>query len=227
MYLHNSVAASKRLNFNGCRLKVPSALNIHNFRLLLENYKDKDLYDHIEFGSPLNYIKQKLPKVPHKNHASALKHAASVDSYIDKMITRGAVIGPLQYNPFNSPLVISLLQTVDKSGSVDRRVVIDLSYPKGGASVNDGIPIKDYLGQPHNLTLSSVDDLVRLIVEIGPGCKLMKADMGSAYKQLYVDPKDYNLLGFSFRGKLYAELTFPFGARSAALCCQRLTNDQH
>ena len=31
-----------------------------------------------------------------------------------------------------------------------------------------GIPIKDYLGQPHNLTFPSVDDLVRLIVEIGP-----------------------------------------------------------
>ena len=79
---------------------------------------------------------------------------------------------------------------MDQPGSVDRRVVFDLSYPKTGTSVNDGVPRDTYLGEPHNLTFPSVDSLVQCVVELGPGCKLMKADMKSAYKQLYVDPKD-------------------------------------
>lgn len=154
--------------------------------------------------------------MPHTNHKSAISFPECIDTYIDKLIERGAVLGPFDTNPLASPLIISPLQTVAKSGSDDKRVVFDLRFPSGH-SVNDGIPKDTYLGVPHNLTFPSVDNLVDLIIELGPGCKLMKADMKSAYKQLYCDPKDYHLLGFSFRGKLFVELTFPFGARSAAL----------
>ena len=203
---------------------MPTPLKVVNFQTLLSGYRDYTLCDHIPFGFPINYVREELPLVPHTNHKSALDHPTSVDNYINKLISRGAVIGPLQLNPFNSPFISSSLQTMDKPSSVHRRVVFDLSYPKTGTSANGGIPKDTYLGEPHNLIFPSVDNLIQRVVELGPGCKLMKVDMMSAYKQLYVDPKDYTLLGFSFRGLLFAELTLPFVARNAALCCQRLTN---
>ena len=141
--MHNRVRASGLFNFKGLRLPVPTPLKVANFPMLLSGYWDYMLCDHIQFGFPINYIREELPLVPHAMHKSALDHPTSVGNYINKLISRGSVIGPLQVNPFNSLLVIPV-QTVDNSGSVDRRVVFDVSYLKTGTSVTDGVP-KDAL----------------------------------------------------------------------------------
>lgn len=221
LFLHQRVKDSGQFNYRGLRLPVPTPLHVCNFRALLIDYHDETLCDHIEFGFPLGYERSVLPAAPHTNHKSAVDYAESVDDYIFKLIQRGALVGPFDCNPLSSPLTISPLQTVDKAGSDQRRVVFDLSYPKG-KSVNDGIPKETYLGEPHNLTFPTVDTLVQMVIELGQGCKLMKADMKAAYKQLFCDPGDYHR--DKLRDKLFVELTFPFGARSAALNCQRLTN---
>ena len=44
-----------------------------------------------------------------------------------------------------------------------------------------------------------------------------------AYRQFPVDPKDYNLLGFCYKGKFYFDTRCPFGLRSSAMICQRMT----
>ena len=39
-----------------------------------------------------------------------------------------------------------------------------------------------------------------------------------------IDPKDYNLLGFQFNGRLYFDTRCPFGLRTSAMICQRTTS---
>ncbi|KAI8490894.1 hypothetical protein Bbelb_313130 [Branchiostoma belcheri] len=94
---------------------------------------------------------------------------------------------------------------VPKKDSAVRRIVVDFSYP-GGSSVNAGIPTDSYLGERLVLKYPSVDDFLSIVVRLGPGCLLYKRDLKRAYRQLYVDPGDYHLLGFCWRGQYYADV---------------------
>ena len=100
---------------------------------------------------------------------------------------------------------------------------MDLSWPIG-SSVNDGIPLKQYLGVDFDLVYPTVDDIAASILHYGPGCLLFKRDLKRAYRQFPVDPGDYHLLGYSWRGQLYFDTVLPMGLHSAAMACQRVTN---
>ena len=69
--------------------------------------------------------------------------------------------------------------------------------------MNDRIPKDSYLGEATGLRYPSVDALTQLVREKGAGCALMKCDLKRAYKQIQVDPRDWNLLGMKWQGKLY------------------------
>ena len=220
---HRIVAATGVPNFHQAQIPVPTKLHVPIWRALLLDYQvDPSLCDHIEYGFPVNYESPELPAVPFTNHQSALDYPAEVDKYIAKVVKAGAALGPFTENPLTSNLVLSPLQTAPKDTD-SRRLIIDLSYPKQ-SSVNAGIPRDTYLGRPHGLSYPSVDNLVDIIIDKGPGCLLFKVDLANAYKQIFIDPKDYNLLGFRWRDGIFLELAFPFGLRSSALNCQRLTS---
>ncbi|KAL9972505.1 hypothetical protein ACROYT_G018824 [Oculina patagonica] len=90
--------------------------------------------------------------------------------------------------------------------------------------LNSGIPKDTYLDAPFSLRLPGTDALQALIHDKGPGCHLFKRDLSRAYRQLRVDPRDYNYLGFRHNGFLYFDIAPPFGLRSAAMMCQRTTS---
>ena len=69
-----------------------------------------------------------------------------------------------------------------------------------------------------SLTYPTVHDITDRIIQLGPGCLLFKRDLKRAYRQLPVDPFDYPLLGYSC-------VRLPMGLRSAAMACQRVTNE--
>ena len=70
------------------------------------------------------------------NHAGARNFSKEIEKYIKKEVTYGAVLGPFTENPFEDRLYLSPLNSVPKSDSTERRVILDLSFPKGH-SVND------------------------------------------------------------------------------------------
>ncbi|CAC5390966.1 unnamed protein product [Mytilus coruscus] len=76
----------------------------------------------------------------------------------------GAVLGPFASNQFNDHLVISPLNSVPKANSEERRVIMDLSFPKG-KSVNDGIDKNVYLGKHIELHYLNVDNFIEIIKE--------------------------------------------------------------
>ena len=73
-------------------------------------------------------------------------------------------------------MAISPLNSVPKKDSLERRVIVDLSFPEGLA-VNDGISKDLYLGEKVSVHYPTVDDFVRLIKKKGRNCKIFKRDL--------------------------------------------------
>ncbi len=146
-----------------------------------------------------------------------------MDKCIDKEVSERASIGPLDPLCFNTPIAHSPLNSRPKRDSDERRLILDLSFPRD-RGINQAIDKDSYLGESARVTLPNVDTLVNFIKEIGRGCALYKRDLRRAYRQIPVDPGDIHLLGFKWRGKSYVDVKLPMGLRSAALICQRVTN---
>ena len=221
---HCAILQSGQPNFSGCQFPVQTNLNTQFLRETMGVYHDPDVLALIEFGFPLNFDKTIPVGSQHlRNHKGAQDFPAAIDHYLTKEISHGAVLGPFDSNPFSCPCVLSPLNSVPKRDSEERRIIVHLSFPFG-ASVNSGISKDTYLGEPMKLTFPRVDDLVALVKLFGQGCALFKRDLKRAYRQIPVDPGDIHLLGYSWQGKLYFDAVLPMGLRSAALCCQRVTN---
>lgn len=186
--------------------------------------------DLIEFGWSINMEGDKPLKVRGipPNWKGATEHPQFMDDYFERELSLGTLLGPFSSNPFRSPAFYQPLNTAEKDGplledgSKDKRIILDCSFPPGN-SINDRIPKESYLGEECILTYPGVDNLVEIIKEKGRGCALMKVDLRRAYKQIFVDPRDWNLLGCVWKGQHMFDMTMPMGLRSAAMCCQRIT----
>ncbi|KAI8490612.1 cytoplasmic pattern recognition receptor signaling pathway in response to virus [Branchiostoma belcheri] len=88
---------------------------------------------------------------------------------------------------------------------VQRRIVLDLSFPPG-RSGNSGIRADFYMDEPYKLQLPGYDAFERLIRSKGPGCLMFKRDLSRAYRQIPVAPHDYDRLGFRWDGKYYFDV---------------------
>ena len=91
---------------------------------------------------------------------------------------------------------MSPLNSVSKKDSAERRIILDLSWPLN-TTVNAGIDKSLHEGVEFSLTYPTVDQIASLIARKGPGCLIYKCDLRKAYRQFYVDPYDFLLLGFT------------------------------
>ena len=112
---------------------------------------------------------------------------------------------------------------ITKKDAADRRVILDLSFPKGSA-VNDFISKEFYLEEKIDLVYPKVDDFIQLIKQKGQGCLLFKTDLSRAYRQLSYDPISFNLVAFVWRKHIFCDTVLTMGSRSSAYCCQKFTN---
>ena len=109
----------------------------------LSDYWDRQIVDLLHYGFPLDFDRSKAFQATYTNHASALQFPEHVTNYITTEIEYGAILGPFEEYPF--PCHISPFLTRAKQNSVNRRVILDLSFPVG-KSVNDGVAQDRYLG---------------------------------------------------------------------------------
>ena len=104
---------------------------------------------------------------------------------------------------------------------------MNLSHPFNGGSVNECIDKETYVDESDMKvrypTVDNLCDIIRRKSKKGK-VKLMKRDLKRAYHQLWMCPKSILWLGFTHRGKIYFDVTLSMGSRSAACCCQRVTN---
>ncbi|XP_048587292.1 uncharacterized protein LOC125570161 [Nematostella vectensis] len=163
LYAHELVFRSGRPNFVVSRLPVPSSLKINTWRTLLYDYDDQMICDFLEFGWPVGFTGDTVPIFDARTHRGALNFATQVSEHLQREVSLGRVAGPFTDPPFGGGFVTSPLNTVPKRDSEKRRVIVDLSWPKGG-SVNDGIPCDSFLGDPFVTCYPTIDDIVEAIV---------------------------------------------------------------
>ena len=202
---------------------METSLNLQYLQAEGGDFCDAQVLNFLKYGFPCNYEGTGSGAIAAQNHKGARDFPEAIQSYLDTEFSHKAVIGPFSKNPFHVPCYINPLNTVPKRDSDARRVIVDLSFPKG-RSVNSDIPKDTYIGEIFSLKFPSVDALVELVKKKGPGCALFKRDLRRAYRQLPVDPGDIHLLGYQWDGQFYFDIRLPMGLRSAALCCQRFTN---
>ena len=143
------------------------------------------------------------------NMQSANAHPEVVSDFLSSELRAGRVYGPV--GPDLVPSVhVNRFGLVPKGhGTGQWRLIVDLSFPKGG-SVNDGI-------EPEVCTVryTSVDEACKRITALGRGAVLAKFDVHGAFRTVPVHPDDRQLLGMRWDGRVYVDKVLPFGLRSA------------
>jgi len=140
---------------------------------------------------------------------STLENPEVVDEYLHKELLEGR-IADITDKAGLLPIQISPLGVIPKKHTPGKwRLIVDLSSPKD-FSINDGIP-KEFC----SLSYVSVDDVAKHVLELGPGTRMAKVDIRSAYRHVPVHPDDRPLLGMQWRGHTYVDKALPFGLRSA------------
>ena len=113
--------------------------------------------------------------------------------------------------------------TREKSTPGERRIIVDMSYPMG-ASVNSGIPRREFLSEPHSYSLPAVSQVGDVISKLGTGAFLWSVDVSRAYRQLRTDPLSTALFGIVFGDAFFVDVALPFGCRSSGAACVCVTN---
>ena len=90
------------------------------------------------------------------SHKSALEYPEHVSTYLREEIQNNVILGPFTEPPINN-LHTNPFMTRDKSSSVNRRVIIDLSWPIVN-SVISGVSANRYLDTEFILTYPSIDN---------------------------------------------------------------------
>ena len=142
--LHALVKQHGCPNFMGARIPVKSQLNVPLWKHLLSNYWDQQLLQFLEFGFPIGFNRNCPLYHDGSNHTSALQYPEDIDKYLEEEIQFGAIAGPFSVNPIDN-CHMSPMMTRAKTDSKNRRVIIDLSWPRN-ASVNDGVGKQAYIG---------------------------------------------------------------------------------
>ena len=110
----------------------------------------------------------------------------------------------------------------DKKQSDQKQVIVDLSWPLG-RSVNSNIPQDVYENTYTAMKLPTAEDLAAAILAAPPTAHMYCLDLSRAYRQLRIDPHDWPLLGLTWQGQYFFDLSLAFGGRWHAAACQRVT----
>ena len=210
-------------NFQGCKIPIPTSIRYDRLSDALGGCatpKEQKFLKLLEFGMPLDCKPGYGVSKAQKNHHSALEYKDAINRYLHKNVQSQAMLGPFEQSPI-SGLCFSPLMSVPKE-ETERRVIVDFSFPPG-SSVNDGIPQATYLECGIEFNLPSIQSMVSRLNVLGRGCLLYKRDLRGAFKQFSIDPGDYRLAGLLWQGRIYIDTRLAMGLRSAAYCCQAVT----
>ena len=220
--IYTKVKATGLPNAKSARILLPTSLNIPAWEKYLDQSDDEiELLQYVKYGFPLGYMGPTSDTKGVPNHPSATNYKTSIDKFIAVELGHGSMIGPCDTPPFSPWMHISPIMTREKRETTDRRVIIDMTFPRA-SSVNAYIMKNTVCGEVRQHALPTVDNLVADIVNMGSHCYLSTADVSRAYKNFSSDPLSWPLLGMEWEGKFYCDTTMPFGARASSASMQRI-----
>ena len=132
--LYEVTRSARVPNHVGPHQLIPTDLNIEEWRVSATGHED-DLWilEGVELGFPLQYTgPPRYEAIKQYNNSSAVAYADTIREYIAKETAMGDLYGPIQDPPFTPWTAVSPLMTREKPDSIERRVIIDLSYPDAG-----------------------------------------------------------------------------------------------
>lgn len=185
-------------------------LKIEGWRKHLAGHPDtlykQTIFDIIQYGAKIGYTGPDQ-FIFSKNLSSAKSAPDIITKDLEKQVASDRVtkVVSLPQQFISSPLGL-----VPKPRSNGWRRIHHLSHPEG-QSVNDYIP-----EEWGTIEYPTVDEAIRRIQRLGPGCMLVKRDFTDAYRHIPVAKSDWWKLGFEWDGTYWFERFLPFGLRTSA-----------
>ncbi|XP_056425816.1 uncharacterized protein LOC130367424 [Hyla sarda] len=157
------------------------------------------------------------------NLASATSDPDSVSTLIQTELDKGFIIGPFVESPFDIYRVSPIGLATGKFNN-KKRLIYDLSAPYSSTipSLNALIPADEFA-----LKYSSVDEAIAIILSLGRGAWLSKADISDAFKLLPIMPQQWQWHGLRWRNLYYFATKLTFGARSSPWLFNRFASALH
>ena len=191
---------------------------------LSRDYWDYQLPYFLKFGFPLDFPheKENLLQSTEESHSSADKFSSHVKRYLDTEMQHKAIFGPYMDPPYGNSTHVSPFMSREKPDSDNRRIIIDLSWPLG-ASVNSFTTSNVYLNIAYKLQYPTIDNIMNTFIKLGPGTFLYKVDLSRAFRQLRIDPIDFNLLCLKWESRYFSDTFCLLGHRGGSTACTRLS----
>ena len=159
----NIIRDTGQPNYKYTRIPIESGSNVEAWEKYRRDYSDKRGLQYLKFGFPLSLINpSELNNTQITNHFSACQYPQKVQEYIDKEVSLGAILGPVDnvvHEQFHHSPLLTRPKDINK-----RRVILNLSHPYGN-SVNSHVDANNFDGSLFVLKLTTVDDIVHDIVE--------------------------------------------------------------
>ena len=195
-------------NYRCARIPIISDLNISAWEKHLQDYHDQFLIQYLKFGFPLSLkCPDNLSRTDITNHFSAVSEAKAVTNYIEKEISLGAMLGPVN-EVSSSHFHCSPMLTRPKDGN-KRRVILNLSYPQN-YSLNDEVDRLKFDNRTFTLKLPVIDDITQAICSKHDPV-LFKVDIARAFRNLRADPVDALKFGIKWQDKYFLDGGIAFG----------------
>ena len=137
----------------------------------------------------------------------------------------GRYAGPYERPPFENQFIQSPIGLVPKDKGKKTRLIFNLSYPRGGDSVNAGIP-----KEACSVKYPSFNEAVLRCIDEGVNCFTGKSNMSAAFCQVSVRPSDYWLLVMKAEdpqtGKtwFFIDKCLPFGSSISCAIFQAISD---
>ena len=205
------VRASGEINANAERIEVNPPCDCELLDEWLRTYHDRKVIDYMKFGWPLNAFNTEKNTSTPPNQKGARSNIEQVKQYLINERSNRNVIGPFKVNPFKDEARFSPLDTRPKKDSDELRIILNLSHPRKGGSVNSSIKKDKFYGDDMTLKYPSVDNLAAIMVKKGKKCKIFKVDLKKAYRQLKMDPGCIHLVGFVVDNLFYFDVALSMG----------------
>ena len=125
-------------NVYGARVPMATHWNLQLWSQLATSTADREVVQFLRYGWSLNHDGSPVT-VTWGNHAFAERYPQLMQEYLDKEFAMGCLLGPFETIPWQRAVVVSPMSTRPKKDSTKRRIIMDLSWPHDGHSVNDGI----------------------------------------------------------------------------------------
>ena len=192
---------------------ISTPLVLDAWRVALQSHPDRGwvecLLTGMHEGFRIGLIQTPQCQSSQGNTPSATDKAEVDSSFLTSQCEKGRMLGPLP--PEDSTGVItSRMAAIAKKVAGKWRVVVDLSSPHNGHSVND-----DLCHHLSHVSYSSTDDAAMLMHFLRLGAPMTKVHIQDAYRLMPIHPGDRRFLGVSWQGSVYVDCQLLFGLATA------------